>query len=455
MSGDGSHQAHQSLLIRPPWIDRTRVLDKALSCLTTVYPGEGLGAFLLGAVVFALLTSFYVLKTVRETIILETGGAEIKSYAAAAQSLLLLFVVPVYGLIASRLDRVRLITSVNLFFLSHLLLFAAAAATGVSIGVAFYVWLGVFNVMVIAQAWAFATDVYSAEQGQRLFPLIGVGSALGALAGSAMSAPLLKGAGVPGTLVAITALLLIGLGGIALVNRYVCACGGPQSIIAHLHNGKDGGLELLMKSRYLLLIAMLTAVANLASSSSDFVMGRMVTDAALRVPQEQRSDFISGYYAHYFSLVSGLALVIQLFIVPRAFHYLGIVGSLFVLPVLALVTGFFALDGHGLTTVRAMKIAEGSVEYSLQTTAANALFLGASRVAKYKAKSAIDAFFFRTGDLIFAAVVSMGAAWAFSVPQYAAINLAIVVVWLFVVLSLRRELKERKPRWMAVANTRQ
>src|SRR5678809_1459652 len=95
-------------------------LDRALGPFAEVHGGEGATALLLMLCVFLLLTAYYIIKTVREPLILAGGGAEVKSYTAAGQALLLLFLVPAYGAFASRVDRMKLITGVTLFFASNL-----------------------------------------------------------------------------------------------------------------------------------------------------------------------------------------------------------------------------------------------------------------------------------------------------------------------------------------------
>ena len=63
-----------------------------------------------------VLAAYYLLKTAREVFILTEGGAEVKSYSSAGQAMLLLALVPAYGAFASRVNRVRLVTWVTLFF---------------------------------------------------------------------------------------------------------------------------------------------------------------------------------------------------------------------------------------------------------------------------------------------------------------------------------------------------
>jgi len=105
-------------------------LERFLAHLADVRGGEGAGVLLLALNLFLLLGAYYLLKTVREVLILSQGGAEVKSYSAAGQAILLLVVVPLFGAIASRVSRVRLVTGVTLFFVSNLAIFAVLGKLG-------------------------------------------------------------------------------------------------------------------------------------------------------------------------------------------------------------------------------------------------------------------------------------------------------------------------------------
>jgi len=159
-------------------------LDRLLRPLADVRPGEALTALLLTANVFLILTAYYLLKVAREPLILLGGGAEVKSYASLGQTILLVFVSSAYGWLASRTSRLALVMGVTIFFVVDLLVFVALGARGWAIGVPFYLWVGIFNIVTIAQFWSFAADIYTEEQGKRLFPIIGGGSSIGAVAGA-------------------------------------------------------------------------------------------------------------------------------------------------------------------------------------------------------------------------------------------------------------------------------
>jgi AAA family ATP:ADP antiporter len=159
-------------------------IERILSPLADVHRGEATSVLLMALTMFLILAAYYMLKTAREVFILSEGGAEVKSYSSAGQALLLLVLVPAYGAFASRVNRVQLVQWVTLFFVANLGLFMLALQLGLHVGIVYFLWVGIFNVMVIAQFWAFANDLYTPEQGKRLFPLIGIGSSLGAWLGS-------------------------------------------------------------------------------------------------------------------------------------------------------------------------------------------------------------------------------------------------------------------------------
>src|SRR5688500_16796752 len=119
--------------------------------------------------------------------------------------------VPLYGWFASRVDRAKLLVGVTLFFVVFIELFAAAVAARVPyVGVAFFIWVGIFNISLVAQFWSFASDIYTKPAGDRLFPIIVMGMTGGAPLGSFVSARLFRLGMTPQSILQISALLLTG-----------------------------------------------------------------------------------------------------------------------------------------------------------------------------------------------------------------------------------------------------
>src|SRR6202167_3605181 len=141
-------------------------LERLVSVISDVRPGESQGALLLTLDLALLLGAYYLLKTVRESLILAESGAEVKAYSSAAQAIILLGVVPLYGWIATHLNRNRLLRWTTLFFASNLLIFYFVGKAGTRIGVVYYIWVGIFNVFIVAQLWDFAADLFTEDQGK-------------------------------------------------------------------------------------------------------------------------------------------------------------------------------------------------------------------------------------------------------------------------------------------------
>ena len=87
----------------------------------------------------------------------------------------------------------KLLVGVTLFFVVCIELFAVAVAARVPyVGVAFFIWVGIFNVSLVAQFWSFANDIYSKDAGERLFPIIVIGMTAGAPLGSFVAGRLFR-----------------------------------------------------------------------------------------------------------------------------------------------------------------------------------------------------------------------------------------------------------------------
>jgi len=421
--------------------------DKLISAFAPVRNGEGIGALLLAAHVFLLLGSYYILKTVRESLILSEGGAEIKAYSSAAQATLLLFIIPLYGWLASKMKRDRLLTVVTLFFASHLGIFVLLANAGFHVGVAFFLWVGIFNLFVISQFWALANDLYNEDQGKRLLPVVGVGSSLGAWIGSVYAGRAFSTFGSSG-LMLIAAGLLVGCVAIhSALKRFPHAFRKDGQAIGQKPLNKDGAFRLILNSRYLFWIAILVLIVNVVNTTGEFLLSKLVVNEADRmavtgvISAEQKEAYIGEFYGAFFSWVNLAGMLFQLFLVSRIFKFVGVRGALFVLPSIALVAYGLVAAAPLLAFVRIAKIFENGTDYSIQNTARQALFLVTSREAKYKAKAAIDSFFWRIGDVLAATLVFVGTRLQFGITTYATFNIALAIVWIFIVVIIGHEYK--------------
>jgi AAA family ATP:ADP antiporter len=414
-----------------------------------VQPGEGAVAALMLVSVFLILTAYYVMKTAREGLILSGGtrglrGDELKTYATGAMAILLVGVVPAYGHLANRVRRIRLINVSYAIVIACLAIFFVLGRAGVPVGLPFFVWLGLVSVFLIAQFWSYANDLYTEEQGKRLFAIIATGGSLGAIFG-----PRIAKLAETFTLMIVAGAIL--LAAIALFNA-----------IEHLNARRDhdhrttdpitgaGGFTLVLHDRYLLLIACMLLVANLVNTTGEYVLSNAAREHAMAlVPARpdidaavlaaERREIIKAFYSDFFLWVNITSFLIQAFLVSRILDKIGVRRALFALPLIAL--GSYTLIGAigGLALVRIAKIAENGTDYSLQNTVRQALFLPTDRVVKYKAKAAIDTFFVRAGDTLSALLVGVGIhQLGFSGRELALVNLTLIALWLAIAGGIAR-----------------
>jgi AAA family ATP:ADP antiporter len=316
---------------------------RVLRVFADVKRDEVVTVVLMTATVFVLLAAYYFLKVIREGLILAEGthGAQVKSYASGAQAALLIPFVQGFSALARRFERLKLMAVMAAFYSACLVGFMMARVAGVHIGVPFYLFVGIFNVAAVAQFWSFANDVYTPEQGKRLFAIIGIGSSLGAVAGSFVAKPVYKALGVVPMLVVVVVCLFL----CVVIMRVVDsrerargdaarkAAGAPEE--APKGVAGKGAFGLLLRDRYLLLIAAMTLVYNCVNSTGEYILGETLLSVkraeGVTDPQALEAAVI-GFSSTYFGWVNIIGLALQAFATSRVLKYIGVRGALFVMP---------------------------------------------------------------------------------------------------------------------------
>jgi AAA family ATP:ADP antiporter len=418
-----------------------RALAHVLRPFAKVEPAEAVTAAVLMLTVFLLLTAYYLLKTAREPLILLHGGAEVKQYAAAGQTLVLVVVVNAYSALARRVGRQRLIATVYLFFVSNLVVFAILARANVVIGVPFFIWVGVFNMTAVSQFWSFAADVYTPEQGNRLFAVLGIGSSVGAVAGASLAKSLAPMG--PAWLMGCAAGILVACVGLF---AWVGSREGSPGRKAHEAHHEEPLVHehvarILARDKYLLLIAGLTLLLNWVRSNGDYLLDRTLLAALAEAKNHgaNPSTFVTSFKATYFEWVNITGVVLQLFAVSRIMNRVGVRYALLALPAVAFLEYGTYLVIPILSVFTVAKVAESSLEYSLQNTARQALFLVSSRIEKYVGKTVVDTVVVRAGDALTSVVILAGSRAAMSTQAFATLNLVLISVWIAAVFAIGHE----------------
>jgi AAA family ATP:ADP antiporter len=447
---------------------RLSTLERLLRLFTDVQPGEGITAVVMFANVFLILCAYYFVKPLRDgwIAITDVGSLsklELKAYTSFAQSLLLVGAVGLFGRLASLWPRRTLIFRSTLFCMTNLIVFWFLRPGGLSrdlpaAGVAFYVWVGMFGVFVVAQFWAFAADLYTDERGRRLMPLIGIGATLGAVAGSFFTERILRAQVLDsGTLLLAANVPL----GVSLVLTTIADRRGATGVVAHRGARRPAaapaevdvgeGLALVWHDRYLIAVAVMTLVMSWVGTNGENLLFSVVQDAigknlatsGISDPRAA-SKFVregtTAFYGGFFFWVNTCALGLQALITSRLLRYGGFAPTLLLLPLVALFTYSGIALLPVLLVIRVLKTAENSIGYSINNTARQVLWLPTTAEMKYKAKPAIETFFVRLGDgLAAATVVFVVELRLLTTSSALLLNIGLTVLWLLIAGVVIRE----------------
>ena len=384
-----------------------------------------MGGFLL---FFLLFASYFMLRPVRETFGI-AGGVDNLQWLFLGTFLATLVVVPLYGALAKRVPRRRLLPATYIFSAVVMTGFGLSLITdpdNVWTARAFYIWLSVFNLFVISIAWSLMADVFSVDQGHRLFGQIAAGASLGGLAGPLLSGLLVEPIGEGGLLLVSTALLLTTLVAARHMIGWRDRHGSPevQEEPTDIRIGGSiwAGLTLILRSRYLLGISLFVILLTIVSTFLYFEQARVVEAT---FPDRTRQTQV---FSAIDFIVQSLTIFVQLFVTGRLTRRLGVTVLLTAVP-LTMMLGFGLLSLAATFPLLAFVMIVRRVgEYALVRPGREMLFTSVDAETKYKAKNAIDTAVYRGGDMIAAwangGIVAIGSASA-----AAAVGAVVAAIW--------------------------
>ncbi len=395
---------------------------------------------------FCVLSSYYMLRPVRETMAVESGVENVP-WLFAATFVVMLAVAPLYGWVTSHFPRKRFLPWVYLFFVVNILLFWGGFSFAIGnelsfvwLGRAFFVWISVFNLFVVSVFWSFMADIYTRDQGRRLFGIISAGGSVGALIGPFATKFLVVPIGFQNLLPISAALLLFGVFCITRLRAWVVTEHPDESATTVASDKALGGSALcgfrqLIASKYLLSIASISVIASLMGTALYMFMTDLV-GTAFTTPDER---------TEVFGLLDGatniLSLVGQLFLVNRSVRRFGVGKTLAIMPLLSLI-GFMVLAINPVFLVVAvLQALRRGIGFGLAKPTHVMLYSVVTPKEKYKAKNFIDTVVYRGGDLI--GTLSVKFMWAMGISGIAVVMLPFAVVWVVIALWLGRDYLRR------------
>lgn len=377
------------------------LLERFLRLGADVHPGEGGRIFSLCYMLFMLMLTAYLMKPVREELILIENGSEVKSYATALQAIVLLLLVPVYGRLSRRFPARGFMLGVTGFCTLMFILFIVMGSTGVPVAVPFYVWFGSYGLMVASQFWAYTSDFYTEDDGKRLFGLIAFGAAAGALAGSLLSKLIPK---------EVDPYLMLSCGVLVLTLAMVPVVFERNPRMLNKPKAAPGlswldAFRLVLNNRYLLVIAIFTLLFNWLNSLGEYLVSVVVEyyyqqDLQAGLMAVSENAYIRSFYSDYYLLVNTLGMLVQFFAVSRMIQYLGVRITIFLVPVFIFLGYSLVLVFPVVLFFKVIKVIENSLDYSLLGTIRQLLYSPADRQARYEGRAVIETLCVRLGDLL-------------------------------------------------------
>ena len=341
---------------------------------------------------FCLLSSYYIIRPVRDAMGVQAGVDQLQ-WLFTATFVVMLAAVPLFGYASARWPRGKLVPGLYLFFAISLCCFTALFQLRDEIiwaARAFYVWVSVYNLFVVSVFWSYMADTFSRAQGKRLFGLIAAGGSLGAVAGPTLAAWLAQTLSVS-LLPLFAAVLLCGAMLAAIVLNSVQQA---QTERGALQGSVWEGVQLVAGSRFLQGIALFIWLYTTLATFLYFQQAHLVADA-FDDPADRTSLFAS-----IDLLVNALTIAIQLFLTGRIMQRAGIGTTLAALPLL-LAAGFATLTAAPTIAVLiTVQVLRRAGNYGITRPAREVLFTSIGRAARYKAKNFIDTLVYRGGDAL-------------------------------------------------------
>lgn len=368
---------------------------------------------------FCLLSGYYVLRPVREAMaassdieavfppaliafFAERGvalGEFTLQFIFTAVFVIMLLLQPVYGWLVSRFPRRVFLPAIYVFFIATLLLFYAMFDSGVAgRGLAFILWITVFNLFAVAVFWSFMADIYSNAEARRYYGYIGAAGTMGAFLGPVLTRVLVERVGIANMMLVSAALLTVCVVCIARLRQYAVAREAERGLASGekpMGGRILAGLKLVAKEPLLRWLA-LVVVLGVGIGTLLYNEQNRIARTAFATAEERAAFFSTLDLA-----VNSLTLVVQLLVTRALMSRFGIAPALLI-PGVAIILAFSILAASPLPMlVAVVQVFTRASEFSLAKPARETIYTRVGREWRYKAGAAIDTVIYRGADLTF------------------------------------------------------
>jgi AAA family ATP:ADP antiporter len=395
--------------------------------------------FLMFLYFFFTITSYYILKPVRDSVFIDKYGAENLPYIWLVTIVVLSLIVSIYVKFVDILAKNVLLSSTVIFFVSNLVAFWWLSHFDYKwLAAVFFVWVSIFSVMMVTQFWLYANDLFNPREAKRLFGFVGSGGILGGITGGLITNALATVVGSRNLLLVAALILLF----CALLINVIWELERTKSLQdfreekpSHRERKETSRvLSLIWKKRYLFLLLGLVCVAKIVSTLVDYQFKNIVQEEIIG------RDVRTAFFGKFFAWLNTVSFVVQFFLTSYVLRRFGVGMALCLLP-FGLSFGSCAILAHpALWSSAFTMLYDGSVNYSLNQSTKEMLYLPVVRHVRYRVKPFIDMVGYRVakgiGSVLILLFVNM---LHFDVRSLSIVALALIGFWFVMIRIMRSE----------------
>ncbi len=395
---------------------------------------------------FCVLSAYYMLRSVRETMAVE-GGVQNVPWLFSSTFVVMLAVAPVFGWVASRFPRRRFLPWVYYFFVLNILLFWGGFSYAIHndlsfvwLGRAFFVWLSVFNLFVVSVFWSFMADIYSREQSRRLFGVISAGGSVGALLGPLATLFLVVHIGFENLLPISASLLLFAVYCIFRLRRWVESeqhdkLASSMATARPLGGNPFSGITHVLRSRYLTAISIASIIASLLGTALYMFMAELVGEAFATTDERTR------LFAFVDFATNAMTILVQLLVVRHSVRYFGVGITLSLLPIFSVIGFALLAFNPAFLLIAVFQALRRAIGFGFSKPTNDMLYSVVTAEEKYKSKNFIDTAVYRGGDLI--GIWMVKALWGLGFAGISLVMLPFALLWGAIAIWLGRAYRQR------------
>lgn len=345
---------------------------------------------------FLVIAVFQLLRPLKKGLFIEQYGAALELYAKLANILVAALAVAAFTFLYNRLTRQKLIYVLAAFFVaSFLILFQTLPARDAVSVWSFYLLGDLVSTLWVACFWAYATDLATPDQAKRLFGLVGGGGVVGGLAGISLAKFLLGALEteqlllLAATLIAALVAITMGIESLLVRGAAFHASAGPRPTPWKPEKSASSaaleGARLVARSRYLAAIVGIMAFYEMASQVMDFQYSHLAESF-------EGAGATQAFFADVGFYANALAVSVQFLLVSVIMRRLGLTVALLVLPLAILGSSAAFLVAPTLMAASLLHISDNGLNYSIQQTARESLYVVTTPDEKYKARAFTNMF---------------------------------------------------------------